>query len=428
MTMPEKTAQRDFEHPFHVSVTLVAALCIAVTLSVALLFVTACKCYRKRSRSSFLVSRRGIKTFYTRPSGSAHSSSDLSSPDLPPSRTPSPLLTPIEGTAKSPGKIYAGTTGGVKLDPATLSKECYTEESETKDEGPAEKVEEATEDLGEERQNMGILNLSIEYNNEKNVFIVTIHRASYLPAKDPQSGTSDPYIKLCLLPEKKHKVKTRVLRKTLNPVYEETFTFYGLAYNQLQGITLHFIVMSFDRFSRDDVIGEVVVPLANVDLSGPEVNMTREIKQRVPRLSKSQGRGEILVSLCHQPAANRLTVVVLKAKNLPKMDVTGLADPYVKINMLYGNQRMAKKKTRLKKRTLNPVFNESFLFDIPQEGLEDISLEFQVLDHDRVTKNEVIGRLEIGPSCEAETSQSLHWQEVLQNPRKQIAEWHKLTE
>jgi hypothetical protein len=29
--------------------------------------------------------------------------------------------------------------------------------------------------------------------------------------------------------------------------------------------------------------------------------------------------------LCWQPAANRLTVVVLKARNLPKMDVTGLA-------------------------------------------------------------------------------------------------------
>lgn len=46
---------------------------------------------------------------------------------------------------------------------------------------------------------------------------------------------------------------------------------------------------------------------------------------------RSQGRGELLVSLCWQPAANRLTVVVLKARNLPKMDVTGLADPYVKI-------------------------------------------------------------------------------------------------
>ena len=49
----------------------------------------------------------------------------------------------------------------------------------------------------------------------------------------------------------------------------------------------------------------------------------------ISQLSKSQGRGEILVSLCHQPAANRLTVVVLKAKNLPKMDVTGLAGTFL---------------------------------------------------------------------------------------------------
>lgn len=44
---------------------------------------------------------------------------------------------------------------------------------------------------------------------------------------------------------------------------------------------------------------------------------------------RSVGRGEVLVSLCWQPAAARLTVVLLKARNLPKMDVTGLADPYV---------------------------------------------------------------------------------------------------
>ncbi|XP_028172014.1 uncharacterized protein LOC114361228, partial [Ostrinia furnacalis] len=42
---------------------------------------------------------------------------------------------------------------------------------------------------------------------------------------------------------------------------------------------------------------------------------------------RSVGRGEVLVSLCWQPAAARLTVVLLKARNLPKMDVTGLADP-----------------------------------------------------------------------------------------------------
>ena len=40
---------------------------------------------------------------------------------------------------------------------------------------------------------------------------------------------------------------------------------------------------------------------------------------------KTQGRGEILVSLCYQPASNRITAVVLKASNLPKMDITGLS-------------------------------------------------------------------------------------------------------
>lgn len=66
-------------------------------------------------------------------------------------------------------------------------------------------------------------------------------------------------------------------------------------------------------------------------------------------------------------------------------------DPYVKIYLVNNGQRVAKKKTHVKKRTLNPVFNESFVFDLPVNApnLENISLEFLVLDWDRVTKNEV---------------------------------------
>lgn len=45
---------------------------------------------------------------------------------------------------------------------------------------------------------------------------------------------SDPYVKLQLLPEKQHKVKTRVMRRTLNPVYDEDFTFYGVHFNQIE--------------------------------------------------------------------------------------------------------------------------------------------------------------------------------------------------
>lgn len=64
--------------------------------------------------------------------------------------------------------------------------------------------------------------------------IVSVVKCRDLPAKDSNTGSSDPYVKLQLLPDKQHKVKTRVLRKTRNPVYDEDFTFYGITQNQLQ--------------------------------------------------------------------------------------------------------------------------------------------------------------------------------------------------
>jgi len=76
--------------------------------------------------------------------------------------------------------------------------------------------------------------------------------------------------------------------------------------------------------------------------------------------------------------------------------LTFISDPYVKIYLRYNGQRIAKKKTHVKKRTLNPVFNESFLFDLPTAGegmvgggMNNISLELYVLDWDQMTKNEV---------------------------------------
>lgn len=113
------------------------------------------------------------------------------------------------------------------------------------------------------------------------------------------------------------------------------------------------------------------------------------------------------------------------------------SDPYVKVYLTFNGQRIAKKKTHIKKRTLNPVFNESFIFDLPTTDptsvgggcsslLAGVSLDFVVLDWDQMTKNEVVGHLEIGAgSGDAERA---HWLEVVSCPRKQIASWHKLNE
>ena len=118
--------------------------------------------------------------------------------------------------------------------------------------------------------------------------------------------------------------------------------------------------------------------------------------------------------LCHRPVS--LFLISL-----------GAPDPYVKVNVYYGRKRIAKKKTHVKKCTLNPVFNESFIYDIPTDLLPDISIEFLVIDFDRTTKNEVVGRLILGAHS-VTVSGAEHWREVCESPRKPVAKWHSLSE
>ncbi|RXM32722.1 Synaptotagmin-4 [Acipenser ruthenus] len=272
---------------------------------------------------------------------------------------------------------------------------------------------------------LGTLFFSLEYNFEKKAFIVNIKEAHGLAAMDEQSMTSDPYVKMTILPDKKHRVKTRVLRKTLDPAFDETFSFYGIPYSQVENLALQFMVLSFDRFSRDDVIGEVLVPLSGIDLSEGRILLNREISKRNVR--KCVGRGELLVSLCYQSTTNTLTVVVLKARHLPKAESSEPSDPYVKVNLYQGSKRVCKKKTHVKKCSPNPVFNELFVFDIPSErGLEDTKVELLLLDSGRLSRNEGIGQLLLCASAEGTVGE--HWREICEHPRRQIAKWHTLSE
>lgn len=74
---------------------------------------------------------------------------------------------------------------------------------------------------------------------------VTVIQGEDLPACDA-GGTSDPYCKVYLMPDKKKKFETKVHRKTLNPVFNETFTF-KVPYNEIVTKTLVFAIYDFDR-------------------------------------------------------------------------------------------------------------------------------------------------------------------------------------
>lgn len=156
-----------------------------------------------------------------------------------------------------------------------------------------------------------------------------------------------------------------------------------------------------------------------------------------------------MFSLCYLPTAGRLTLTVIKCRNLKAMDITGysgmiiclclyflsyvclapsscsytwtvtfiivskritspfirhiqtmrgqgeryvekfvshlpalLADPYVKVSLICDGRRLKKKKTSIKKNTLNPTYNEAIIFDIPPENMDQVSLHISVMDYD----------------------------------------------
>lgn len=92
--------------------------------------------------------------------------------------------------------------------------------------------------------------------------------------------------------------------------------------------------------------------------------------------------------------------------------------------LLVDGKRVKKKKTARKKHTLNPVWNESFQFDLPTEQIEHASIVISVMDYDALSRNDGIGQVEVGPHCKALGGQ--HWREMLASPRRQIAQWHPL--
>lgn len=298
--------------------------------------------------------------------------------------------------------------------------------SQCKDKGDMEELTENAEDMAEEgeskksEEKLGRLNFKLEYDFNSNSLSVTVICAEDLPALD-MGGTSDPYVKVYLLPDKKKKFETKVHRKTLSPQINETFVFKQIPYADIMSKTLVFGIYDFDRFSKHDQIGEVKIPLCQVDLA----QTIEEWRELVSVEGDGGQLGDICFSLRYVPTAGKLTVVILEAKNLKKMDVGGLSDPYVKIALIQNGKRLKKKKTSIKKCTLNPYFNESFSFEIPFEQIQKkVHLQVTVLDYDLIGGSDPIGRVTLGYN--AQGTEGRHWSDMLNAPRRPIAQWHTL--
>ncbi|NXA44121.1 SYT3 protein, partial [Eudromia elegans] len=223
----------------------------------------------------------------------------------------------------------------------------------------------------------GRLSFAVRYAYGSEQLVVRVLRALDLPAKDA-NGFSDPYVKMYLLPDRKKKFQTKVHRKTLNPVFDETFSF-GVPFAELPARRLHFSVYDFDRFSRHDLIGQVVLDnLLEAAERDAETPIWRDILEATAGCPHVPGVSPCPRGCPHVPG---------RAGASPRVPgrhprARGPADPYVKASLMAEGRRLKKRKTSIKKNTLNPSYNEALVFDVPHASVHSVSLTIAVLDYD----------------------------------------------
>ncbi|XP_058673747.1 double C2-like domain-containing protein beta [Ammospiza nelsoni] len=276
---------------------------------------------------------------------------------------------------------------------------------------------------------LGTLDFSLLYDQENNALHCTINKAKGLKPMD-HNGLADPYVKLHLLPgaSKANKLRTKTLRNTLNPTWNETLTYYGITDEDMIRKTLRISVCDEDKFRHNEFIGETRIPLKKLKPNQTK-NFNICLEKQLP-IDKTEDksleeRGRILISLKYSSQKQGLQVGIMRCAHLAAMDANGYSDPYVKIYLKPDEDKKSKHKTAVKKKTLNPEFNEEFFYEIKHGDLAKKTLEVTVWDYDIGKSNDFIGGVVLGINAKGERLK--HWFDCLKNKDKKIERWHTLT-
>ncbi|KAG2391815.1 hypothetical protein C9374_013300 [Naegleria lovaniensis] len=87
--------------------------------------------------------------------------------------------------------------------------------------------------------------------------ILTVESASHLASSD-LNGYSDPFVDIIL--NKYLERRTKIIKKNLNPIWNDTFVFYYMV-NEKGPVTLDFEIYDWDRFTRNDFLGRATLAL-----------------------------------------------------------------------------------------------------------------------------------------------------------------------
>ncbi|TYZ58161.1 hypothetical protein PybrP1_003952, partial [[Pythium] brassicae (nom. inval.)] len=246
--------------------------------------------------------------------------------------------------------------------------------------------------------------------------VVNVIEARDLLAED-LNGFSDPFVAVEVLDARGEVIipagiaKTKVVKKTLAPRWDETFTIGSASFDLRLGTTLRFMLYDFDGLKRDDILGVVDIPLDLINSEPLPLDTWYKV-MKVPGLMTKDARGELHVAFsvpevsafaprgvgggkkaraaaaahCEPGKPNLLYVTIDSGKDLLAMDRNNSSDPFVKLSMV--GQRH---QTSTVAKTLKPHWDEKFAFLVTDPHA---TLELLVEDEDH-TINDFLGRAQL---------------------------------
>ncbi|XP_031817733.1 synaptotagmin-like protein 2 isoform X12 [Sarcophilus harrisii] len=254
----------------------------------------------------------------------------------------------------------------------------------------------------------GSIQFAIDYVDTLMEFHVFVAQCKDLAAADVKKQRSDPYVKTYLLPDKGKmgKKKTFVMKKTLNPVYNEILR-YKIDKQSLKNQKLNLSVWHRDTFKRNSFLGEVELDLETWDWDNKQNKQLKWYplnRRTAPVALEAENRGEMKLALQYVPepfsgkklaTTGEVHIWVKECIDLPHLRGSHL-NSFVKCTILPDTSRKSRQKTRAVGKTTNPIFNHTMVYDGFRPGdLKEACVELTVWDHHKLT-NQFLGGLRIG--------------------------------
>ncbi|XP_045413167.1 synaptotagmin-like protein 2 isoform X4 [Lemur catta] len=281
----------------------------------------------------------------------------------------------------------------------------------------------------------GNIQFAIEYVESLKELHVFVAQCKDLAAADVKKQRSDPYVKTYLLSDKGKmgKKKTLIVKKTLNPVYNEILR-YKIEKQILKTQKLNLSVWHRDTFKRNSFLGEVELDLETWDWDNKQNKQLKwyPLKQKTaPVALEAENRGEMKLALQYVPepipgkklpTTGEVHIWVKECLDLPLLRGSHL-NSFVKCTILPDTSRKSRQKTRAVGKTTNPIFNHTMVYDgFRPEDLMEACVELTVWDHYKLT-NQFLGGLRIGFGTGKSYGTEVDW---MDSTSEEVALWEKM--